>query len=125
MKLRDHTAQIQRGVQLLDAKREVGWENQISLPRLHLWSAFSCVLGQLYGDYVTGAWRLCIDADQDAQQYGFVVADYTSPISYVIEFATLTHQWKKEIRRLRKDSDRQSRVAAAAASAAKDYALAA
>lgn len=60
-----------KGAALLD-ERYPNWENEIELAKLNMSSIDSCVLGQVYGDYLAGLQELDLDLDgRNASSYGF------------------------------------------------------
>jgi hypothetical protein len=48
---------VARGMALLD-KRNPGWRTRINLRTLNVETCDNCVLGQVYGDYFLGIWKL-------------------------------------------------------------------
>jgi hypothetical protein len=53
---------VANGVALLDANGPADWARQINLKRLNIHDPYNCVLGQLYGLYDTGKWRLALNS---------------------------------------------------------------
>lgn len=99
-------ARVSRGIKWLD-KNEDKWWDKISLVDLNMESGFSCILGQLYGDFwlvVSGykgpdisrsyAVRLGLADPLILAESGFEVG----PKYY----AKLTHEWKRKIKKRRK-----------------------
>lgn len=103
----DFSTEISRGVDLLDDRVGVGWENRIDLKKLDLFKPSRCVLGQLYGlrtDFGTGYGTVTrlLGIRNDAE-YGFNLGGLNSGF----EWRALTRQWKKRIKNLRKDPGRR------------------
>ena len=61
---------VERGAALLDAEQP-GWAPRIDVPTLRMRNPFSCVLGQLYGNYGKGLGALDLNAHTDGYDYGF------------------------------------------------------
>lgn len=83
-------ANVLNGIELL--KREYGedWVDKIDLDCLHLSSSSSCVLGQLYGDYVVGKRKIGL-SESEATESGFNLAPGTPG------FSVLDAAWIREI----------------------------
>lgn len=80
---------VQRGVGLLDRKMP-DWYRRINTDRLSMISKSNCILGQLYGTYETGLYRLGCDGPDN----GFAAK---APFRWGV----LHRLWQKEIRRRR------------------------
>ena len=97
------TESAARGAEFMDGLVP-GWEDLIDLPSLAMEAGFSCILGQLYGEYLDGADVLDIGPySQEALDLGFVAStggegDWYEP------WTDLTAAWREEIvkRRLAK-----------------------
>ncbi|WP_285647761.1 hypothetical protein [Lentzea sp. NBRC 102530] len=61
---------VARGVALLDEKKP-GWDGHIHLPTLDIMYGTYCVLGQVFGNYDTGARILGLDIRSDVVDCGF------------------------------------------------------
>lgn len=68
-RMREIVTAVKRGAALLD-EANPEWFRSISVADLHIQSDISCILAQLYGDYLTGLHALGID---HGSPYGFVV----------------------------------------------------
>jgi hypothetical protein len=100
---------VLKGCKLLDRK-EPGWANRIDLTKFHLWNPYSCVLGQLHGDYyealpifhLVAADDFPLSRDENAAMYGFEssVEDYDADN----EYALLERHWRLEIVRRQRES---------------------
>lgn len=77
---------VHNGINLLD-EQEPGWRDLIDLDTLDVSDCTQCVLGQVYGHYVTGENRLDIHGG-DVTLYGFATAGYGT------DYAQLTDAWK-------------------------------
>ncbi len=77
-------AAVDEGVRLLDQVRP-GWYDEINTETLDIASAYRCVLGQLYGDFVAGVEALNIPSG--GETYGF-----NAP--YFIDFTPINDKWK-------------------------------
>jgi hypothetical protein len=86
-------ARVARGVALLDEKRP-GWRAEVNSDILDMASDTACVLGQLYGRYISGCSALGITAGVQATRYGFdaVTSAYTDPVD--TESNALTEAWR-------------------------------
>jgi uncharacterized Ntn-hydrolase superfamily protein len=104
------------GATLLDTLRP-GWANEITVDRLLMSECGACVLGQLFGDYGTGAeaiFAMRIDRDREkvqargelyrmydhtidaaAQDAGFFVSDEDRLKN--VKYSNLTAAWKREV----------------------------
>lgn len=92
---------VRQGAKLLDLKRP-GWARVINLQRLETRDCWVCVLGQLYGHYDSGLYRL-FDGEGSARiaqavAHGFTFAgDGTG--ARRLEEAWLDQAWEAEILR--------------------------
>lgn len=88
----DYAARVRRGAKFLDDLRP-GWAGEINLVHLSLEDSCQCVLGQLYGHYITGIAVLVkagfpfLMAEINANQLGFNVPaserfDWRDPSPY-------------------------------------------
>jgi len=86
-------ARVARGVALLD-KNLPGWRTVVNPDILDMTSDTACVLGQLYGRYISGCSALGITAGVQATRYGFnaVASLYTDPL--LAESNALTEAWR-------------------------------
>jgi hypothetical protein len=98
---------IERGIAVLDAN-VTDWREKIDLDTLSLDDIESCVLGQVFGSYLTGAFDLGIDGSYDeAVAYGFerpkiLMYPYHCNVdgcNDFYEYDDMTHAWKAMLRR--------------------------
>lgn len=89
-----YEAEISRGIRFLDRKRPA-WLKQINLKYLRMDSPCDCVLGQIWGEYLTAAYKLGFYSREMSYRYGFSTDPYS-------EYRTLTNAWKRRITQLRK-----------------------
>lgn len=88
-----------RGAAFMDT-HVPGWHNVIDVANLDLQHVGTCVLGQMYGHYETGAHALGFAPygkyrdDDTAERYGFMACAESS-------YKTLTAAWRDEIARRR------------------------
>lgn len=81
---------VARGVALLDADRP-GWRHLVDVKQLDMWDYKRCVLGQVYGDYLSGVRELGLHAFFADTDNGFY--------PYRGEGRVLARQWRRVIRR--------------------------
>lgn len=93
------TERVAAGVALLD-REQPGWDSKVNLDTLNIASSWNCVLGQLYGDELTGGKALDLKWVV-AVRCGF---DRHSGELRVV-FDELTDEWKRVI------SERRAAVA--------------
>jgi hypothetical protein len=99
----DYAARVRRGAALLDRFRP-GWAREIDCDRLAMESCDSCILGQLWGDYMDGFRELVRPLDSrvlfSAANHGFALfwREQMSPWT-MNRFAALADAWCDEIRR--------------------------
>ena len=91
-------ARIARGCKVLN-KIKPGWTREIDLDDLDMGNCGRCVLGQLFGDFSEGAYRV-YELGYKPTQSGFT-------LKYIPEearagYARLTKEWKSKIRELRR-----------------------
>ena len=88
------------GALFLDEKHP-GWENEIDVDRLNMFSDVSCVLGQLHGGYWIGLHQLGINPHTNTELFrlGFnASAHKVSPASTLRGlYSLLTKAWKQQI----------------------------
>jgi hypothetical protein len=114
--LRDDVA---RGAQLLD-RDEPNWVDGVDLTRLRMYHVTRCVLGQTYGDYVTGCDVLGLSrwSNDDATNHGFFRPRHGRPVRFTFElwvrregreYRALDRIWRTVIweRRARRDEHRE------------------
>lgn len=85
---------VANGVKLLDAK--IGcWVDLVDLDELSLASSYSCVIGQLYGDFGEGVQQLGIT--RKAQRLGFEVDldGWNEPFG--VAYRELDTEWRRVI----------------------------
>lgn len=88
---------VARGVALLD-ERVPGWEKRIDLKELKMQDCFQCMLGQLYGDFGYGIFRLKLKDLETDIDHGFnldidsIEAD---------DFQLLQQEWTRVIKQRR------------------------
>jgi len=87
-------ARVADGARLLDAYMP-DWASRIDLSILDLENVERCILGQLYGDYLEGLYRLHLCFQQTVDN------GFTTPVSSWLpekgRFRSLTRCWKKEV----------------------------
>ena len=92
--------QIKLGMAFLD-KRQTGWKDKINVEHLQMVDLRSCILGQLFGNYV--------DAEEilDLPMEGAVACGFLLPNGLLQKEPTsydqLTNEWKAELRRTHKN----------------------
>lgn len=99
---------VRRGAQMLDRKNP-DWFNEIDLDVLDLNDCHACILGQLYGTYSEGRYRIGLDWDLQATgSHGFTVwpRDHIEDLDdfYSEEerlWDQLYNAWKEEITKRR------------------------
>jgi hypothetical protein len=97
-KVRDRVA---RGAALLDEKRP-GWAAEIDLDDLEMGSCFSCVLGQLFGEFADGADELFPDdwvASEEDVRHGFDAPANLASWEANGLYESMDAAWSLEIRR--------------------------
>ena len=88
---------VARGAQLLDREGPTGWREQIECDTLDLSDCKQCILGQLYGDYEPGLYKLRV---YDGTPQGFERANTDTPTpiaSAKRQYARLTAAWRREL----------------------------
>ena len=86
---------VAKGAALLD-EMEPGWYQKIDLVTLNLRNCFSCVIGQVYGEYTENTLRsLDLDFSSDAD-FGFNII-YSDEDEANSCYYTLTSLWENEI----------------------------
>lgn len=87
---------VVKGATLLD-EMEPGWYQKIDLVTLNLRNCFSCVIGQVYGEYTeNNLTRLGLDFSRDTD-FGFDVSYDDDVPAQDSCYYTLTSLWKNEI----------------------------
>lgn len=98
-------ARVEAGARLMDS-RQPGWENGIDVDRLDLASNYKCVLGQTYGSFTMGAYRvfgIFGGANDGSARHGFNTTGTSASQAEVDrEFYLLTKAWRVEIAERRK-----------------------
>lgn len=104
---------VERGARLLDLMRP-GWAREIALDRLAMESCDECILGQLYGDYLSGLEVLeskfgdeFYELKRPGPKHGFTLfreeqnwEQEVVGVDQVREwFVPLTRAWRAEIRK--------------------------
>lgn len=86
---------VNMGVQLLDDVLP-GWENDIDLGKLDLFSCSDCVLGQLYGDYAFGLEQVGL---KTGFHHGFQGVSSVKRVQQTLyeEYKRLTEMWSEAI----------------------------
>lgn len=88
-------AKVKAGAAFLDVVKP-GWTKKINLDELDLTGTYTCVLGEIYGDYGKGLTSLGLIAGTEIpDNLGF---HSTSSVQYT----RLTRAWKAFIRKLRR-----------------------
>lgn len=113
-------ARAKVGAKLLDILRP-GWAANIKEEVLNLASGNVCILGQLFGEYSSGAEKLFAMAKHDsdsihtpAERSGFVILPKTlresgepeGGLSLAACYGRLTEAWKTEVRKRRRSPKR-------------------
>jgi hypothetical protein len=88
--MRKYEKQVKAGMVLLDEKVP-RWRGKLDLTRLDISRSDQCVLGQVYGNYNVGAFRLELGLDK-LGSLGF--NGFTGP------GLTLTREWKRQLQGL-------------------------
>jgi hypothetical protein len=99
---------VDNGVRLLDYELGPDWPHLIELNRLNMAAGGWCVLGQLYGTYTHGKWKLGLfhsAYDRDGYEHGFYIprtdAEYHRrwyPRRLRDRYAALTKLWEARIK---------------------------
>lgn len=96
----DVTQRIKWGVSLLDKMAPPDWRKYINVKQLSIGSFNACVLGQIYGDYWTGAATLGIRGVEDL--FGFAIRhtedfeEYAFPEDALKNaYQELEREWRK------------------------------
>lgn len=87
---------VARGAALLDAEVP-GWVQRVDPGLLALESCTSCLLGQLFGDYVTGYRCVVLPRRMAAAQYGFDITMAESRGIRRVQYRRLTDAWLEAI----------------------------
>lgn len=96
---------VSKGMALLDRARP-GWYRNINLNRLNISDGRACALGQVYGGYTEGSFRLGLD-HRSVREHGFQISMTTLPlVGWEREYAALTEEWKRQIE-TRLDAERE------------------
>lgn len=98
------TLRAKIGATILDVFRP-GWADEIDLDRLDLADCYSCVLGQMFGEYGEGADQLfAMRADEDEIERAAYEAGFTAdPVTALrrggrrLNYGNLTKAWRREI----------------------------
>jgi hypothetical protein len=108
---------VEKGAALLDGVRP-GWAGEIATDRLAMETCNKCVLGQLYGDYQEGwfrvleplpASRLFSAAAHGFTLYGTEQDTGIDPRAVILDrFAVLAEAWRAEVRRRLGEAERGS-----------------
>jgi len=88
-------SRVARGVALLDRKSP-GWDDRVVLRRLNVDDSTRCVLGELYGTYDYGTFRLHLGGHQ-AARHGFQSMLFGQR-RRDRDFAALTREWRNVIK---------------------------
>lgn len=88
---------VKRGAKLLDRVGPVDWFWRVDLDDLDLGCCYSCVLGQLYGDYRDGIIKVAKGELDLGNRYGFDIpcSDMYGPTYH--EWLALTELWRERI----------------------------
>lgn len=96
MSLQPADVRARRGAIVLD-EQVPGWTNRVDLDRLRMSSVHNCVLGQVFGGYLTGVTALGVSAD-------VVFTDWPNAESVILgfngagaDFGRLDEAWKELI----------------------------
>lgn len=105
---------VARGVALLDERGPESWRDKIDPARLNVASGLDCVLGQVFGDYITG--RQAMGLTGDEWQYGFDAASpprrelpagnpiaqfeecLAGAVAIRLDYLDLAREWREELR---------------------------
>ncbi len=100
---------VRRGAALLDQKKRT-WFKSIDLDGLAMWDGSACILGQTYGEYVEGLYKVGLgkkseysisgfqplrEGDPDGIKHGFNLDDLSWGAS--LQWSFLTECWAAEI----------------------------
>lgn len=88
----DFKEQIARGMALLDSATP-RWIDRINLRSFDITEPSSCVLGQVYGDYLNGKHILYLAGDIAAIHYGFFYSSWDED-GAVEGWNALNEEWK-------------------------------
>lgn len=94
--LEEARGRVARGAGLLDTVAP-GWAQAIDLGMLRLDSCGSCILGQLFGDYIEAYRRIGVLRDKGGAHYGFDVTIEEFRGLRRIHYGTMTQAWLEAI----------------------------
>lgn len=89
----ENAARVARGMALLDKERP-GWRERIDVAKLDLSSCYACVLGQLAGEYRTGANRLDIHEEDDRPDHNARLLGFWGE-GFTPGWRALTRVWRR------------------------------
>jgi hypothetical protein len=93
---------VAQGVALLD-EQVPGWVDRINLDALDVWNVRQCVLGQLFGGYNVGLFKLGLGKVGGAH-LGFA-ASPQAELTVIREYAALNEEWRRVITILRQPQE--------------------
>lgn len=97
---------VANGAKLLD-EREPRWFTMVDLEVFNIVSIDTCILGQVYGGFVTGCRELGIEGNRaEEERLGFELtcSEYTSELCPEVE-QTIEHAWCAQIEARRLGAD--------------------
>lgn len=91
---------VEAGAARLDGSQGgPGWEAHVDLTTLNMQDPRCCTLGQLYGDYDTGATDLGIDrGDEDEDDFPAYDLGFDTYYGMASEYEELTEAWRELVR---------------------------
>lgn len=101
----DYAARVKRGAELLDRERP-GWAREIDVHRLEVNSHCNCVLGQVYGTFLSGCFALGTHEEAEngflvtfrSPDFGFSLWGSETANGRMAAYAELDRLWIAEIR---------------------------
>lgn len=94
---KDLTNRVDAGIAFLNVAKP-GWEKKIDLDEFDLQNPWTCVLGEVYGNYFDGREKIGMDENDTAPTYlGFCLGKGRKK-----QYSLLTKIWKEKVENLRK-----------------------
>jgi len=97
-------SRVEAGARLMDSQAP-GWHETVRLSDLDLSSNYRCVLGQTYGSYTVGAYKVfglfAPNRGDESRAHGFDANRALTQEEIDREFIALTRAWRREIRERR------------------------
>lgn len=105
-------ARVAAGTAVLDENDPDWWQEQeLDLDRLDLSNCLDCMLGQRYGTFTRGRFRLGLGLVHQAQAFGFLVLSWTNGM---VEARALKAEWTRVVRARRAEAAAEVRELAGA-----------